>query len=49
MGFEWVMKYCDFEFFLKVDDDVFVNIFKLLNYLRKFDIFKIKLYFGNVV
>lgn len=48
MGLEWAMKYCDFEFLLKADDDVFVNTFKLLNYLRKPDTPKIKLYLGNV-
>lgn len=48
MGLEWAVKYCDFDFLLKADDDVFVNTFKLLNYLRKPDTPKIKLYLGNV-
>lgn len=49
MGLEWVVKYCDFDFFLKIDDDVFVNIYKLVDYLRRLQIFKRQLYLGNVV
>ena len=48
MGLEWAITYCDFDFLLKADDDVFVNAFKLLNYLRKHDTPRIKLYLGNV-
>ena len=48
MGLEWAVKYCDFDFLLKADDDVFVNTFKLLDYLRKPDTPKFKLYLGNV-
>lgn len=31
MGLEWAIKYCDFDFLLKADDDVFLNTVKLLN------------------
>ena len=48
MGLEWAVKYCDFDFLLKADDDVFVNTFKLLDYLRKPDTPKSKLYLGNL-
>ena len=48
MGLEWAVKYCDFDFLLKADDDVFVNSFKLLDYLRNPSTPKIKLYLGNV-
>lgn len=48
MGLEWAVKYCDFDFLLKADDDVFVNTFKLLDFLRKPDTPKSKLYLGNV-
>lgn len=48
MGLEWAVKYCDFDFLLKADDDVFVNTFKLLYYLRNPDTPKIKLYLGNL-
>ena len=48
MGLEWAVKCCDFDFLLKADDDVFVNTFKLLDYLRNPVTRKIKLYLGNV-
>ena len=48
MGLEWAVKYCDFDFLLKADDDVFVNIYNLLNYLRNPEIPKSQLYLGNV-
>ena len=35
MGFEWATKYCDFDFLLKTDDDVFVNIPNVFNFLSK--------------
>ena len=34
-GLEWASKYCDFEFLLKADDDVFVNPYNRLDYLGK--------------
>ena len=47
MGLEWAAKYCEFEFLLKADDDVFVNPYKLIDYLRKPDTPKTKLYTGR--
>ena len=47
MGLEWASKYCDFEFLLKADDDVFVNPYKLLDYLAKPDTPKTNLYTGR--
>ena len=46
MGLEWASKYCDFQYLLKVDDDVFVNPYLLMDYLRKPDTPKTKLYTG---
>jgi len=37
MCLEWASKYCDFEFLLKADDDVFINPYKVMDYLRKPD------------
>lgn len=48
MGLEWAVKYCDFDFLLKADDDVFINTFKLIDYLRKPQTPKRQLYLGNV-
>lgn len=48
MGLEWAVKYCDFDFLLKADDDVFVNPYKLLNYLNDPETPKSRLYLGNV-
>ena len=47
MGLEWAAKYCEFHFLLKADDDVFVNPYKLMDYLRKPDTPKTKLYTGR--
>ena len=47
MGLEWASKYCNFEFLLKADDDVFVNPYNLLDYLGKPDTPKTKLYTGR--
>lgn len=34
--FRWISKYCpEARFIMKVDDDIVINIFKLLPYLRK--------------
>ena len=49
MGLEWASKYCDFEFLLKADDDVFVNPYKLMDYLSKPDTPKTKLYTGRCI
>lgn len=34
MSFEWASKYCEFKFLLKTDDDVFVDILRLLRLLK---------------
>lgn len=34
MSFEWASKYCEFKFLLKTDDDVFVDILRLLKLLK---------------
>ena len=47
MGLEWASKYCDFQYLLKADDDVFVNPHLLMDYLRKPDTPKKKLYRGT--
>ena len=47
MGLEWASKYCAFEFLLKADDDVFINPYKLMDYLKKPDTPKTKLYTGQ--
>ena len=47
MGFEWATKFCNFDFLLKTDDDVFVNIPKVFTFLSVPDIPKSKLYAGN--
>ena len=46
MGLEWASKYCDFQYLLKADDDVFINPYLLMEYLRKPDTPKTKLYTG---
>ena len=35
MGFEWAVKYCNFYYVLKADDDVFVNTLGLVDFLIK--------------
>ena len=34
MGFEWANLYCDYDYLLKGDDDVFVNIPRLFAFLN---------------
>ena len=34
MMFEWSWKYCDFEFLLKVDDDSFINMGNVFNFIQ---------------
>ena len=44
IGFEWAYKHCSFDYYLKTDDDVFINLpnlFELLHYAPK-----TKLYLG---
>ena len=48
MGLEWAAKYCDFQFLLKADDDVFVNPYRLMDYLGNLDTSKSELYLGDV-
>ena len=48
VGFEWATKYCDFDFLLKTDDDVFVNIPNVFKFLSEPDIPRHRLYAGNV-
>ena len=48
-GFEWAAKYCSFEFFLKTDDDVFVNTRSLVTFLRGDGVPKSGFYFGNLM
>ena len=47
MGFEWAVTYCSFSFLLKLDDDVFVNVPKVLLFLREPTTPKEKLYMGT--
>lgn len=48
MGFEWSLKYCQYEFMLKGDDDVFVNLPQLFQFLESDDTPKKELFAGNV-
>ena len=47
LGLEWASKYCKFQYLLKADDDVFVNPYLLMDYLRKPDTPTTKLYTGT--
>lgn len=47
MGLEWASGYCDFNYLLKVDDDVFVNPYNLLDHLGKPDTQVTNLYMGR--
>ena len=49
MGLEWAAKYCDFLYFLKADDDVFVNPYRLMDYLTNPDTPATGLYLGYVM
>ena len=49
MGFEWSIKYCNFNYLLKSDDDVFVNTFGLMDFLSKYTTPKKKFYTGNIM
>ena len=48
-GFQWASKYCEFDYLLKADDDVFVNIPALFNYLDEPSTPKTELYTGHVM
>ncbi|XP_068700208.1 beta-1,3-galactosyltransferase 4-like isoform X2 [Montipora foliosa] len=47
MGLEWASKYCDFQFLVKADDDVFVHSYNLIDFLKKPQTPKTKLYMGR--
>ena len=47
MAFEWASTYCNFSFLLKMDDDTFVNVKRLISVLAKPEIPKEKLYVGH--
>ena len=49
MSLEWAAKYCDFQFLLKADDDVFVNPYRLMDFLRNPDTPETELYLGYVM
>ena len=49
MGFEWAVKHCKFDYLLKADDDVFVNSFRLLDFLTSPNTPKFKLFTGNIL
>lgn len=49
MGLEWAAKYCDFKFILKADDDVFVNPYRLVDFLSNPDTPGTELYLGFVM
>ena len=49
MGFEWSVKYCNFNYLLKSDDDVFVNTFGLMDFLTKYTTPKKMFYTGNIM
>ena len=46
-GFEWAYKHCSFDYYLKADDDVFVNLSNLFELLDSKDTPKKKLYLGK--
>ena len=47
MILEWAYKYCDFEYLLKTDDDVFVNLHNIYELLDSQDIQHTRLYLGR--
>ena len=49
MGLEWASKYCNFQFLVKSDDDVFVDPHTMINHLKKPDTPKTNLYTGRCV
>ena len=48
MAFEWATKFCDFEYLLKSDDDVFVHVPNIFAFLSMQDIPRTRLYAGRV-
>ena len=49
MGLEWASKYCNFQFLVKADDDVFVDPHAMINHLKKPDTPKTNLYTGRCI
>ena len=47
MAFEWASTYCNFLFLFKMDDDIFVNVKRLISVLVRPEIPKEKLYMGH--
>ena len=47
MAFEWASTYCNFSFLLKMDDDTFVNVKRLISVLAKLEIPNERLYMGH--
>ena len=47
MMIEWAYKYCDFQYLLKTDDDVFVNLPNLYKLLDSKDTQHTRLYLGR--
>ena len=47
IGFEWAYKHCSYDYYLKVDDDVFVNVPNLLLFTALRHTPKKTLYLGN--
>jgi len=47
MGFEWSLRYCSFDYLVKGDDDVFINIPQLFAFVDHADTPKELLYAGN--
>ncbi|XP_074626955.1 beta-1,3-galactosyltransferase 5-like [Acropora palmata] len=47
MGLEWASKYCNFQFLVKADDDVFVDPHAMINHLKRPDTPKTNLYTGR--
>ena len=45
--FEWAYKYCDFQYLLKTDDDVFINLPNLFKLLNSGDMAKKNIYTGR--
>jgi len=48
MVFEWSLRYCQYDYMLKGDDDVFVNMPKVFDYIQSTDTPRTELYAGNV-
>ena len=46
-GFEWAYKHCSFDYYLKSDDDVFINLSNLFQILYHKNSIKTKLYLGR--